>query len=303
MNKKEMIKEVIIQIIAAALIQVLLYGVAYVWSYFNKEKLNITVCTSTQIDNAYTTSINIKNYQNDKSVKSIIMWSNANIDSSVLNYKDIEIKDKQIIIKNIPPSYDGTIVVHSKEKINEDNTKFETEEKRTVNFLYAQKEEITSYWKQLIINIIVYIVIYTIMAIIFNIFTNKQITLYKQEVEQIKRSDEKLEKEYQSIEKELEESRKKIKEQTKSWLRVKIYLHRKLVDYAKELNFYRELIKRIVNKDKNKNDICYEITKELRTFKTLEKINLEDLEIDALKLSDIERDEINNNIEDEKDMD
>ena len=54
---------------------------------------------------------NIKNYQNDKSVKSIIMWSNANIDSSVLNYKDIEIKDKQIIIKNIPPSYDGTIVV------------------------------------------------------------------------------------------------------------------------------------------------------------------------------------------------
>ena len=42
------------------------------------------------------------------------------------------------------------------------------------------------------------------------------------------------------------------------------------------------------------NDICYQITKELKTFKTLEKVDLVDLEMDTLKLSDSEMEEILN---------
>ena len=73
-------------------------------------------------------------------------------------------------------------------------------------------------------------------------------------------------------------------------------MHRRLVDYAKELKFYRNLIKNIVNNSSYKEDICYQITKELKTFKTLEKVNLEDLEIDSLGLSKIEEKEIESSL-------
>lgn len=292
MKDRKIIKEIIIQVVAALLIQMILYGIVYIWSYFNKEKLNITICSSTKNDNGYATSINIKNYQNDKSIDSIIIWSDADININDLNYKDIESYDNKIIIKNIPPSYDGTIIAYSKEKIDEKNTRFETEEKRTVNFLYTQKEEIISYWKQIVPNIVIYIVIYTIMIIIINIFTKRQLETYNEKVKQIEKEHEKIEKECERVEKRLDLAEKEKKEMYKANLKLKIFLHRKLRDYAKELEFYRNLIKNVVNESSNKNDICYQITKSLKTFKTLEKVNLEDLEIDSLELSEVEEKEI-----------
>lgn len=292
MKDTKIVKEIIIQVVAALLIQIILYGVVYIWSYFNKEKLNITICSSTKNDNGYATSINIKNYQKDKSIDSIIIWSDADIDISNLNYKDIESYDDKIIIKNISPSYDGTIIAYSKEKIDEKNTRFETEEKRTVNFLYTQKEEITSYWKQIVYNIVIYIVIYTIMMIIINIYTKKQFEVYNDEFKKIKKEYEKIEKECNHVEKRLDVVEKEKKEMHKASLKLKIFLHRKLSDYAKELEFYRNLIKNVVNENNNKNDICYEITKSLKTFKTLEKVNPEDLEIDSLELPEAEKREI-----------
>lgn len=50
----------------------------------------MTVCSSTKNNEEYTTSINIKNYQDDKSIKSVIIWSDANIDISKINYKNVE---------------------------------------------------------------------------------------------------------------------------------------------------------------------------------------------------------------------
>ena len=292
MKDTKMVKEIIIQVVAALLIQIILYGVVYIWSYFNKEKLNITVCSSTKNDNGYATSINIKNYQNDKSINSIIIWSDADIDTSNLNYKDIESYDDKIIIKNISPSYDGTIIAYSKNKIDENNTRFETKEKRIVNFLYTQKEKITSYWEQIVYNIAIYVVIYTIMTIIINRYTKKQFENYNEEIKKIKNEHEKIEKECNRVEKRLDVVEKEKKEIYKASLKIKIFLHRKLSDYAKELEFYRNLIKNIFNENNNKKNICYEITKSLKTFKTIEKVNLEDLEIDALKLSEVEEKEI-----------
>ena len=297
MKNGKMTKEIIAQVVAALLIQIILYGVVYIWSSFNKEKLNITICSSTKSNNGYTTSINIKNYQNDKSINSITIWSNTNIDPNSLNYKDIESYNDKIVLKNIPPAYNGTIIAYSQDKINEENTKFETEEKRIVKFLDTQKEEIASYWNQMILNIVIYIIIYTIMVVITNLITKKQIEKYNQTVEQLNKEHEEIKEECKNLKAELEKREKENKEINKIYLKIKIYLHRKLIDYAKELEFYKNLIKNIVNKDNIEDDICYKITKELKTFKTLEKIKLEDLEIDSIKLSDIKDDEIKKSIE------
>lgn len=281
MKNKKNWEEIISQIIVAILIQIILYGILYVGAYFSKEKLNIVISTSTKKDDIYVTSINIKNYQTNKSIDSITIWSKANIDVTTLNYRDIEEYEDKLIIKNIPPSYDGTLIVYSKEEINEKNTKFETKEKNTVKFLYNQKEEIVSYWKQITPSIIIYV----IMVVVSKNITKKQLEKYYEE-------NKRLEADCRHIENRLDAVDKEKKEIYKSNLKLKIFLHRKLVDYAKELEFYRNLIKSVIDKNSNKDDICYQITKSLKTFKTLDKINLEDLEIDSLELSEVEKDEI-----------
>lgn len=130
------------------------------------------------------------------------------------------------------------------------------------------------------------------MTIIINIYTKKQFEVYNEKIKKIKNQHEKIEKECNHLEKRLDVVEKEKKEMHKASLKLKIFLHRKLSDYAKELEFYRNLIKNIVNENNNKNNICYEITKSLKTFKTLEKVNLEDLEIDSLELSEVEKGEI-----------
>lgn len=290
-NKSKLVKEIIVQVIVALLIQMILYGSVYIWSCFNKEKINITICASTKKDSGYSTSINIKNFQNDKSISDIVIWTDVHIDSSSLNYKDFEIYDDKIVIKNLPPLYNGTIILYSDKEINEENTRVETQEKRVVRFLYKQEEENSLYFRQIISNIVSGVIVYTIMIIIAYIITNKQIDLYQQKAEQISEQNKNIEKRCKEIEKELELREKEEKERNKAHLKLKIFLNRRLVDYAKELDFYKKIIKNIVNDNCKSGDICYEITKELKTFKTLEKINAEDLEIDSLVLSEIEVEE------------
>lgn len=292
MKNKELFKEIFVQVVIAIIIQLIISGLGYIYSFLNKEKMNITVCTSIKLDSKYLTSINIKNYQDDKSIGYITIWSSANIDANSINYNDVEIYNDRIILKNIKPSYDGTIILYSSEKIDENNTKFETQEKKTLKFLCNQKEEISVYWNQIISNVITYVIIYTVMGVIVHIITERQLDLYKQRIEQIENANKLNEKECAELDKQLEARKKEIMEVHKAQLKFRIFIHRRLVDYKKELEFYKNLIKSIVKDENSKDDICYHITKELKTYKTLEKINAEDLEIDALVLSEEEREEI-----------
>lgn len=289
MKNGKMIKDIASQVIVALIIQLLLYGIVYVYSYFNKEKLDITVCSSTEYEKGYMTCINIKNYQKDKSIDSIVVWSDVNIDLDRLNYKEIEGYDDKFIIKNVSPLYNGTIVVYSNKEINQGNTRFETKEKKTVNFINNKKEEITYYWKQVVLSIALYTIICTVMIIIVNMYLKKQ-------SEQNEKQITKLEESYKYLSEQVDSYKKDRKEIVKVNLRMKLFLHRKLHDYAKELDFYKNLIKKIVGEKCNANDVCYEITKTLKTYRTIGKINSDDLELDSLELSEFEKKELREEI-------
>lgn len=285
MKNGKMIKDIASQVIVALIIQLLLYGIVYVYSYFNKEKLDITVCSSTEYEKGYMTCINIKNYQKDKSIDSIVVWSDVNIDLDRLNYKEIEGYDDKFIIKNVSPLYNGTIVVYSNKEINQGNTRFETKEKKTVNFINNKKEEITYYWKQVVLSIALYTIICTVMIIIVNMYLKKQ-------GEQNEKQITKLEESYKYLSEQVDSYKKDRKEIVKVNLRMKLLLHRKLHDYAKELDFYKNLIKKIIGKKCDANDVCYEITKTLKTYRTIGKINSDELELDSLELSEFEKKEL-----------
>ena len=289
MMDRKVIKDVLAQVTIAVLVQVVIYGLVYIYSYFNKEKINITVCSSTKNDLGYSTSVNIKNFQEDKSIDSIFIWSSANIDVNTINYGEFEVKGEKITIKNIPPSFDGTIIFYSNERITEENTKFETNEKRTVNFLYKQKQNISLYLQIFLVTIITNFIIYIVLNWISSQFFYKKI-------EKVKENLTHMEEENERIEKRLNFCERQSKKEYEAYLKLKIFLHRRIRDYAKELKFYKMLIKDIIHNDGKDEDICYQITKELKTFKTMEKINIEDLELDSLELSKNENKQIDSEL-------
>lgn len=285
MKDKNIIKDVFLQVIAAVLVQVVIYALMYTYSYLNREKINITVCSSTKNEFGYCTSINIRNFQDDKSIEAITIWSSADIDTGSIKYEEFEVKGEKIIIKNIPPSFDGTIVLNSKEKITDENTKFESKEKRVVKYLYKQKEEISIYLRTVLITIITSFTIYFILNWILMHFFNKKTVSINERLAKVK-------EENKSIEKKLDKCNEKCRKDYEAHLKLKIFLHRKLQDYAKELSFYKILLKELIKDDKKSEEICHQVTKELKTFKTMEKIDIEDLELSSLELSKIEKKQI-----------
>ena len=287
MEKEKFTKEIITQVIIALIIQIVLYGIGYFFSSLAKEKLNITVCASTKTDSGYVTSINIKNYQDDKSIGSVVIWSDTGIDFNRINYADIENQGDKVILKNIPPLFDETIFLYSSNKIDDKNISFETEEKRIVKFLSQQEPEITNYWKTTIKSLIPSLITYAIAMFFISIITQKKLEIYNLELEQLKSNCQTARDESQKIEKNFEKSEKKIKELQEGTLKNDILFHRRIADYAKELDCYRFLLKKIINNEDGE-DVCYKITKTLKTFRTLDKIDFKDLEFNSLKLSKLE---------------
>ncbi|MCR5146993.1 MAG: hypothetical protein K6B70_06600 [Clostridia bacterium] len=285
MKDKKVIKEVLVQVTIAVLVQVIVYALMYTYSYINREKINITVCSSTRSELGYFTSINIKNFQDDRSIDAITIWSSANIDTGSIKCEEFEVKGEKIIIKNIPPSFDGTIVLNSKEKITDENTKFESNEKRVVNYLYKQKEEISIYLRTVLITIITNFITYFILNWILIHFFNKKTGSINERLAKMK-------EENKAIEKKLDTCNEKCRKDYEAHLKLKIFLHRKLQDYAKELSFYKMLLKELIKDDKKGEEVCHQVTKELKTFKTMEKIDIEDLELSSLELSKIEKKQI-----------
>ena len=272
--KRKVLYDIITQVIIALLIQAVLGTVGFFIQNFNKEKLKITVSSSTECENGYYTCINIKNFQNDKSIESVTMWSESHFDSNI-NFDESEVYDGKVIFKMIAPSYSGSVIIYSQEKITEDNTRFECNDKCKVLFLSNEKEEVSKYWKQFATDVIAYALIYSIIFIFFYIHDEK-------EREKIRQYANTLDQKCVSIEKKLEKRENENKEQRHAFLKVKVYFHNKLQDYAKELNFYRNTIQKLIGNSEYKGNISEDITKELKTYRTQEKIKPEKIEMDML---------------------
>ena len=286
MEKESNIKEFFKQLVIALVIQIVIYGISYIGAYFIREKVNITVCASTKINNDYYTSINIKNYQDDKSIEKIVIWNYCDIDVNSITYDDYEIDGDKILIKNISPGYNGQFSVYSSQEINQNNIKFECEEERTVDFLHNKKQDFNYYWKDILPSATISVFLYAITLYLSKIITDS--------------SRKRILGEYDKIKFELNEAKneaekeKEIKNELKNSIaRIKIIWIRKLNDYAKELDFYRMLIKESYTDKNNNINITESITKALKTYKTMDKVNISEIELDNLQLTNEEAKIIN----------
>lgn len=286
MIEKNVIKDIFVQIIAAIAVQIIFLGCGYIYLSLHKEELSIIVCSSTYNElGYYNTSVNVHNYQDNKSIDSIIIWNQSGVDETNINYDDVEYYDNRIVLKNIPPKYNETIILKSEKEITEDNTKIETLEKSVVKYICNQKEEIDILKLDNILLALWYILFFSIMTIIVNIHENEIAKERNAKIAQ-------LEKRCDSIDNEIEYEEKRIREYKNTHVKIKLLMQRRIIDYANELRFYKLLLRDLI-KDKNDVEGFYlKVTKALKTYRTLEKINPEDVDIDFFELSEEEKDEL-----------
>lgn len=276
MEEKETNKKIIVDAIVTSLISSLILLIINSGVYwFTKEKINITVTPSSYINNEYVTVISIKNFQNNKSIQEINLWLDNVIVKNIRTELKNETTNNNIKINNVVPAYTGSIIIYSEKEINEQNLKVELNEKCNLVFTNSQKESAYIEIRNYLGTVLIYFIEFSIMLYLAKKINNKKIEEVKREIERTKKS-LKLIEDSQKI------SEKKAKELQKMIMKNKLVLERKLSDYSRELNFWKDTIRKIlygVSKDEmKKKDICEIVTDNLKTYRTKEKCKYSELE-------------------------
>lgn len=276
MEEKVTNKKIIVDAIMTSLISSLVLLIINLGGYwFTKEKINITVTPSSYINNEYVTVISIKNFQNNKSIQEINLWLDNVIVKNISTELKNETTNNNIKINNVVPAYTGSIIIYSEKEINEQNLKVELNEKCNLVFTNSQKESAYIQIINYLGTALIYFIEFAIMLYLANKINNKKI-------EKLEKKIEGEEKVLKLLEQSQKISEKKAKELQKRIMKNKLLLERKLSDYSRELNFWKDTIRKIlygVSKDAmKKKDICEIVTDNLKTYRTKEKCKYSELE-------------------------
>ena len=269
MEEKSTNRKIIIDAIVTSLISsVIVFIINLSVSLITKEKVNITLTPSSYINNEYITVISIKNFQNNKSISEINLW----FDNVIIKNASTELKNEttsnNIKLNNIVPDYIGNIIIYSEKEINEHNLKVEANEKYNLVFTSSQQESAYIDIKKYFGVACIYCIEFCIMLCLSEKYTNKKIKRAERTLEILKQS--------QDI------SEKNQKELNKRIMKNKLLLEKKISDYSKELNFWKDTIRKILygvsKEEMKKKDICEIVTNNLKTYRTREKCQYSELE-------------------------
>ena len=243
--------------------------------WFTKEKISITVTPSSYINNEYVTVVSLKNFQNNKSISEINFWFNDTIIKKVDTELKNEIDYNNVKVDNILPDYTGNIVIYSEKEISEQNLKVELNEKYNLVFISSQKESAYIQIINYLGTALIYFIEFAIMLYLYKKFTNRKIKEQERKIEETERAIRILKQDQETTMKEAKRINKRI-------MKNKLLFARRLSDYSRELNFWKDTIRKILyrvsKEDMKKNDICEIVTDNLRTYRTKEKCEYFELE-------------------------
>lgn len=270
-NKKIILDAIVTSLISSLILLIVNSGVYW----FTKEKINITVTPSSYINNEYVTVISLKNFQNNKSISNINLWfDNVIIKNADTDLKNVVNKDN-IKINDISPDYTGNIIIHSEKEVTEQSLKIELDEKCNLVFTSSQKESAYIEIRNYLVTACIYCIEFAIMLYLSKKFTNSKIKEQERKIEETERAIRILKQDQETTMKEAKIINKRI-------MKNKLLFARSLSDYSKELNFWKDTIRKIlygVSKDEmKKKDICEIVTDNLKTYRTKEKCEYFELE-------------------------
>lgn len=270
-NKKIILDAIVTSLISSLILLIINSGVYW----FTKEKINITVTPSSYINNEYVTVISLKNFQNNKSISDINLWfDNVIIKNVDTDLKNVVNKDN-IKINDISPDYTGNIIIHSEKEVTEQSLKIELDEKCNLVFTSSQKESAYIEIRNYLVTASIYCIEFAIMLYLSKKFTNIKIKEQERKIEETERDIRILKQDQETTMKEAKRINKRI-------MKNKLLFARRLSDYSRELNFWKDTIRKILyrvsKEDMKKNDICEIVTDNLKTYRTKEKCEYFELE-------------------------
>ena len=270
-NKKIIVDAIVTSLISSLILLIINSGVYW----FTKEKISITVTPSSYINNEYVTVVSLKNFQNNKSISEINFWFNDTIIKKVDTELKNEIDYNNVKVDNILPDYTGNIVIYSEKEISEQNLKVELNEKYNLVFISSQKESAYIQIINYLGTALIYFIEFAIMLYLYKKFTNRKIKEQERKIEETERAIRILKQDQETTMKEAKRINKRI-------MKNKLLFARRLSDYSRELNFWKDTIRKILyrvsKEDMKKNNICEIVTDNLRTYRTKEKCEYFELE-------------------------
>ena len=296
MKDKSTIKKIILDAIVQSLISSLIvFIIGFFAYYFTKEKINISITPSTYINNKYVTVISLKNFQNNKSIQELNLWLEDVEIENIETKLNSTINKNNIKISNIPPSYVGNIIIYSDKEIEDQNLKIELNEKSNINFLSIQKESLYINIKLLIVAVFIYAIEFVVYLYIDNKNIIKKRDELKKEISRVEQKVAQEEKQKKEIQEKLKLTEEEIARLYKKTMMSKMLMEKRLIDYSKELNFWKDTIRKIlygVSKEgMKKNNIFEIVTNNLKTYRTKEKCEYYELEKIIEELKDEKKEE------------
>lgn len=262
---KEAIINAIISIIITSFFSLII-------NYIAIEKMELVISSAKRTDDSYITIVEINNYKENNIIENsnIILNSNAEI-LSINSTLEANVKDNKIVIEKIYPNSKENLLIETKSRLKQEDLSFQIPVKNKIRWTENEK----NIFQELLLNVfitgIVYLIITIINNIVLNKYINEKIKSKNEEVEKANIENQRINLRQNEIEKEVSFIKKKVK-----------LLHRKNLDYAKELDFWKDTIRKTFYTKENIKDsrgLFELVTKNLKTYATLENLEMVELEI------------------------
>ncbi|MFJ3386826.1 hypothetical protein [Lysinibacillus sp. NPDC086135] len=296
-------------------------------SYFSGINSVVSIGTATSFENnKYVVPINIQSYNTvikdlqivlDTTVTKNQIKTNMPVDIKIIDNHLSNSNGTTLEISQISKDQFINLLIITDKKLNKDEVKiYPNENKIDIFYGSMDMDPIGKLVKNTIITSIIYAAFFFVMTYITDVRSKKRITKYKEERDEkiaefkdeatklssqlnfeIKRNNDAIKRnkdEMEKMEKEKEKLNKESIIYKENNLKKQILLQAKLNDYSKELNFWRNTIRKMLYTNSNKTNISEEIfdivSKSLKTYQTNERTNhdFEALKVLSKMIKDIE---------------
>ena len=261
---KDIIFKVFVQVLFTALVTILIATVSI-------SDISIYIATGIQDDRGYTTVITINNYSKHKPIENLDLCFNTILYSdSVFANIDYEynMDSNYLRLKYIPPQQSVSISVLTYEELSSSNLSIANNKIANGFFLKSQNRipdlVLYAYGGYIFISAVMYLA----LAYLSNKGTNKILDKLQEE------------------EKKSDNNSERIKVLKEDFKHIKYLLYRRIADLSKELDFWKNTIRKIIYKtqtdETGKQSIFDIVTSNLKTYHVNEEIKLDALTIDGI---------------------
>lgn len=248
-------------------------------SFINLKNGSVTISNSIDLPTGKHTEIQIENYSN-RTIEGLKILVEVNaITNDIISSNPIEISlgttdvtspnYKIITLSSIPPTKITRVFIPVSKAFKKCCTIINYNE---LKLSILTDNEVKNIILREFYSALITVILYGIFLFIILKFTEKY--------------NNKIREDFDILKKSLDEDREKVNEFKMTFARQKVILYRKLSDYSKELEFWRNTIRKILyNKHENKKDveeIIEKITSNLETYSTHRHSNAKYEEIEAL---------------------